>query len=130
MENNLSSYTTDKLQQKGHYYFSENISLMMPGAYSRVTVSVPLLTFAIGSLHKAENANESLPRPKHLLFTPGGRISIVSQCQESNGMLLHNVQRNLNAALKRDYYDVLAYVPISFFPVNLTDRRPGGGHLK
>jgi hypothetical protein len=103
---------------------------MMPGVYSRVTGSVPFLTLAIGSLHKAENANESLPRPRHLLFTPGGRISIVSQCQESNGMLLHNVQRNLNAALKRDYYDVLAYVFISNFTANLTDKRLGGGHLK
>ncbi|PVF94630.1 hypothetical protein CPB86DRAFT_765387 [Serendipita vermifera] len=92
IDSNISSYTMDKAQQKGHYYFSETISLMMPG-----------------SLHRAETINESLPKPKHLLFTPGGRISVLSQCQESDGLLLHNVQRNLNAALKKEYSDVLSW---------------------
>jgi hypothetical protein len=50
----------------------------------------------------------SLPIPKHLLFTPGGRISIISKCPESKAMLLHNIQRNLSAALKKDWFDVLA----------------------
>lgn len=81
----------------------------MPGAYTHGLTggSLPRLT---GSLNAVESIDASLPVPKHLLFTPGGRISIISQCPESKAMLLHNLQRNLSAALKKDWFDVLAYV--------------------
>ncbi|KIM30042.1 hypothetical protein M408DRAFT_22463 [Serendipita vermifera MAFF 305830] len=94
IDGNLLSYQVESsgLQQKGHFFYGENISHMMPGSLSSV-----------------DSIDPSLPVPKHLLFTPGGRISIISKCPDSKAILMHNIQRNISAALKEDWFDLLAW---------------------
>lgn len=70
----------------------------------------------LGSLN-SEGLDPALPVPKHLLFTPGGRVTIVSECDEDKTMQFQKIQHNLGAALKQDHWDILAYA--SFIPLFL-----------
>ncbi|KAG8793975.1 hypothetical protein FRC16_010750 [Serendipita sp. 398] len=96
VDNNLFSYKNeeDGIQPSGRYHFGEVISSLVPGSVST---------------NAARGGDKALAVPKHLLFTSGGRISVISKCDDERAMKLHNIQRNIGAAFKSDHYDVLSW---------------------
>lgn len=94
IDGNLMSYKPEPpiLQQTGHYHFGETISCLVPG-----------------SIRSRSNQNGSIVAAKHVLLTPGGRISLIQEIlDEEKEMTLLAIERNMSAALKaeRDHYDV------------------------
>ncbi len=62
-----------------------------------------------GSIRSENAQSSSIVAAKHVLLTPGGRISLIQEILDKDKeMALLAIERNMSAALKaeRDYYDV------------------------
>lgn len=61
-----------------------------------------------GSITSVDSDDEAFPTPKHLLFTAGGRISIISECDDSEqAKRFLGIQRNMNSVLKQHLGEVM-----------------------